>query len=105
VRRDDVVAWLMERFGLEPSAREKVARRYHELETGQLDARRANPTLIQGLADLLRARVADVLAWKPRSLAAEPAYFRATPGAAQPALLARAAEPPDEVDRLFGVGA
>jgi len=106
IRREQVVAWVMERFGLAADAREKVALRYHELETGQLDARRADPALLESLAELLRARVADVIGWRPRPIAAEAAYFRADTELAQfmPAPSeAAAVEPaqPDEVDRLF----
>ena len=46
------------RASASPAAREKVARRYHELETGQLDARRADPALLDELAALFKARVA-----------------------------------------------
>ena len=106
LRREQVVEWVLERFGLASASRDKVGRRYHELETGQLDASRADPALIEGLAGLLHARVGDLLAWKPRPLAAEPAYFRAAESLAQPSPTAGGmAGPPDEVDRLFGVGA
>jgi hypothetical protein len=104
LRREDVVEALVARFGFVP-LREKVARRYHELETGLLDMRRADPALLEELAALFRARVADLLAWKPRPLTAEAAYFRSeAPFRAAPvAKAAPAPEQPDEVDRLFGV--
>jgi hypothetical protein len=107
LRREDVVEALVARFAL-ASLREKVARRYHELESGLLDARRADPALLAELAALFRARVADLVAWQPRPLAGEAVYFRsAAPAAA--AMLSPVAEKampeqPDEVDRLFGVG-
>ena len=86
---------------LRPSVREKVERRYHELETGQIEAR-ADPALLDELADLFKTRARDLLAWKPRPLAAEAAYFRAaTPLPAAPALAQPEDAEPDEVDRLF----
>ena len=107
VKREEVVAWVMERFGLASGLREKVALRYHQLETGQLDVGGADPALVEGLAGFFHARVADLLAWKPRPLAAEPAYFRAEapPPPASAVTPAPAAAEPDEVDRLFGAGA
>ena len=102
LRRGVVVSDLMSRFGLDARLREKVERRYHELETGQLDAARADPALVEGLADLFKTRVRDLLAWKPRPLAAEAAYFRAAaPLPAPPALAQPEDVEPDEVDRLF----
>ena len=77
LKREAVVAAVMERFSLGVGTREKVARRYHELETGQLDVRRVDPALVSELATLFKARVADLLAWKPQPLAAEAAYYRA----------------------------
>jgi hypothetical protein len=103
VRREDVVDALMARFGFAAGLREKVRRRYHELETGQIDARRADPALLDELAALFKARVADLLAWRPRPLAAEAAYFRASaPGLAQRLPDQESRVEPDEVDRLFG---
>jgi hypothetical protein len=104
VRREEVVAWVMERFGFAPSLREKVALRYHQLETGQLDARRADPKLVDGLADFLHARAKDLLAWKPRPVHARAAFFRESDEHRLPSLTAPPAiEPPDKVDSLFGV--
>src|SRR5262249_2386562 len=68
IRREEIIEWVMKHFALASDRREKVALRYHELETGQLDVRRANPELVKGLAELLHARVADLAAWKPRPL-------------------------------------
>jgi hypothetical protein len=82
--------------------RTKVERRY-ELETGQIDPRKADPSLLEELAALLRTRVADLLAWRPRPLATEAAYFRADAelGAFSQLAPPPAADEPDEVDRLF----
>jgi hypothetical protein len=102
LKREDVVGAVMKRFKLPPGLREKVARRYHELETGQLDVRRADPALLAELATLFKTRVRDILSWKSRPLAAEAAYFRAAaPMPAAPASAQREEPEPDEVDRLF----
>ena len=103
LKRGTVVAALMERFGLAAGTREKVARRYHELETGQLDVGRADPALLEELAGLFKARIADLLVWKPRPMSVEGTYFRAAEPLtlqSMPAPAAPAPEP-DEVDRLF----
>jgi hypothetical protein len=104
VRREDVVDAIVARFGL-AKLRGKVERRYHELETGQIDPRRADPSLLEEVAAVLRTRVADLLAWRPRPLAAEAAYFRSEPALAAPPPMAAAPQAPvearDQVDRLF----
>jgi hypothetical protein len=104
VKREEVVETLMKRFRIGEALHEKLRRRYHELETGQLDLGRVDPALLDELAALLGARVRDLLTWNPRPLAAEAAYFRvAEPLAAPPPAAAAPAPPsePDEVDRLF----
>jgi hypothetical protein len=100
--RASVVDAVMSRFKLAPDTRKKVERRYHELETGQLDVRRADPALLDELARVFKARVADLASWQPRPLRAEPAYFRAEAASetTQFVMPAPAAES-DEVDRLF----
>jgi hypothetical protein len=105
LRRQQIVEWVMDRFGFASDLERKVERRYHELETGQLDVRRVDPALLEGLAELLHTRVADLAAWKPRPLRAEAAYYRENLELNQllPASPADA-EGRDEVDRLFGVG-
>ena len=104
LRREEVVDGGDEALPAWAELREKVARRYHELETGQLDASRADPALLEELASVLRARVADLLAWKPRPLATEAAFYREAEPVAMPSTFAAAPPPPsepDEVDRLF----
>jgi hypothetical protein len=64
------------------------------------------------VASVLGARVNDLIAWRPRPLAAEGAYRRVDRGLAQamPARAMRIEAPteqpqePDEIDRLFGFG-
>jgi hypothetical protein len=101
ITRATVVDTIMRVFKLAPERRKKVERRYHELETGQLDARRADPALLRELATLLEARVADLASWKPRPLAAEGMYFRTDAPGKVVAAAPPAREQVDEVDRLF----
>ena len=107
LRRDEVVDHLIAALGLDGRKRTKVKRYYHELEGGLLDPRQVDRRVLESLAETLRARVADLLAWRPQPLGAEAAYFRTdvlvedalnAPAAAAPP----AAEEPDEIDRLFG---
>lgn len=102
LKRGAVVDALMARFGFASELREKVRRRYHELETGQLDLGRVDRALLDELATLFKTRVGDLLAWRPRPLAAEAAYYRASElGPMSPTLAASQEAEPDEVDRLF----
>jgi hypothetical protein len=102
VRRDDVVDAVMREFELAPAGRPKVRRYYHELEAGLLDPTGVDRRVLDLVAHMLRATRDAILAWRPRSLAASPA-FRASGGGAPapspPAPAAAAHE--DEVDRLF----
>jgi len=100
--RESVVDALMKHFKLDAKLREKVRRRYHELETGQLELGRVDRALLDELAALFKARVGDLLAWQPRPLAAEAAYFRASE-LMEPSAVPSPTEQaePDEVDRLF----
>lgn len=100
LKRSEVVEALIERFGLDKGKRRKVERYLHEIETGQLVP--AERRLLDALAEILRARVSDILALRPRPLEAKLAYMRAA--APEPTLAAPAAaaqEPPDEIDELF----
>jgi hypothetical protein len=99
LKRDQVVDFLIERFRLDPSKRGKVKRYYHQVETGELVP--ADEGLVAALADLLRARAADLFA-RPRPLGSAPAalYYRASPtGVAKLAAPMQAEE--DGIDRLF----
>jgi AAA domain len=79
MKREWVVDALMERFGLAAGLREKVGRRYHELETGQLELRQVDQALLDELAVLFKARIGDLLAWQPRPVTAQAVYYRANP--------------------------
>ena len=104
VRRDAVVDAVMREFELDPRRREKVKRYYHELESGLIEPRGLDRRLVDLLAQTLRATRDAILAWRPRPVAAAPA-FRAAGGqelAPDVALPSPSLAAPDEVDRLFG---
>jgi hypothetical protein len=94
LRRAEVVDRIIERFSLDRAKRQKVERYYHEVETGQLAP---SPRIREALEAIL-GRAA--LAWKPRPLAAEPAYYRAPAAMAAPSMEIEP-EPWDEIDELF----
>jgi len=110
VKRDTLVDALIRRFDLDRKKRDKVKRYYHELESGLLDVARVDGRVFAALAEELKTRAADLVAWPPRKIEPAGQFLRVT-GAAHglsPRAIARAlaAEPPeqDEIDRLFGVG-
>jgi hypothetical protein len=110
LRRAQVVEALMKLLGLEPAKEIKFARYYHRLETGLLDPSRVDRRVFEALADALKARVPELITWRPPPLSVEKAYLRAPAASASAAPpLFRAArvepEPPDEIDRLFGADA
>lgn len=108
LRRADVVRQLCAGLRLGPSAEPKVARYYHELETGLLDPRGVSSRVWHHLTTILGAGI--------RSLMVSPyeappvvvaAYYRLSDSAAniQPSAAPASSPPrqdePDEVDRLF----
>ena len=107
-RRDEIVDWIRERFGIAEEKREKVARYWHELETGLLPAsgisERLREALFERFGDALQAAVA----WEPPGLDADLSYLRVQDA---PALMEASFEPlatppasaaePDDVDVLF----
>jgi hypothetical protein len=106
VRRDEVVDALVAGLGLDPSRRERVKERLHELETGQLEPRRVDRRVLETIAATLSARVADLLAWRPLPAPPQTAYFRASEAISASIPSAPAADrgEADEIDELFGVG-
>jgi hypothetical protein len=102
--RDAVVAALVRTLRLDEKKEEKVGRYYHELEAGLLEPERVDRRVWEVLAETLRARVADLVSWRPRRLEFPAAAFARS---SQPMTAAmRAAEPSenpeeDEIDRLF----
>ncbi len=111
LRREEVVDSLIAALGLDRAKHEKVAGYYHQLENGLLDGTRVDQSVWEALAETLRTRLGDLLAWPPRPIGAKMAYMRPSEilEAASPSMPAAAAAPraaaepyPDEVDRLFG---
>jgi AcrR family transcriptional regulator len=118
IRRKAVVDAIMAAFGLK--IRSRVEQRYHELESGLIDPRGADPRLIDVVASALGvARAALVLA-RPPQVDASTAFLREAPppvagsGARmrlplspRPATAAgpppRRSEEAERIDRLFGV--
>jgi len=107
VTRDDVVAAVMNTFGLAPEKRQIVKRYYHRLEAGELDPARLAPPLLELLGRLLHAPASAIAAWRSRPLDVAPA-FRAVPVAAADADVLRASpvarepvEDDEEVRALF----
>jgi hypothetical protein len=107
LKRDAVVDALVERLGLDKAKREKVERRYHQLENGVLDPGGVDRSVWEVLAATLKARASDLVAWRPRppAAAADAAYLRVdevAPAATMRMAMGRpVAEEPDEIDRLF----
>lgn len=104
VRRDELVEAIVERFGLAQAKRAKVGRYVHRLEAGLLDPRGVDRGVLAAWAAVLRARVDDLLAWRPPPPAPEPAasYLRASePTVAFSRSAPAPAEEWDEVDELF----
>jgi len=100
LRRGQVVEALMARFRLDPAKRGKVERYYHEVEAGLRVP--ADQRLLTALAELLGARVGDLLSWRPLPLEAEPAYLRSAEAAPVPLPAPpQVAEEGDEIDELF----
>lgn len=95
--RDRVVDFIVERFRLDPAKRPKVARYYHEVETGKLPP---SPPIRDALVAVFGRALPD---WRVRPLDVAPAFHRAP--VAAPAVTLEAAvapaEPWDEVDELF----
>lgn len=112
VLRADVVKRLAAALGV-PDREEKVARYYHEMETGRLEPSGVSERVLRSLGEILGVP-AETLREAGRRLAppapAQPAAFARS---AKPAAAPRSAEPPgapaqprewDEVDQLFRGG-
>ena len=97
LKRDVVVDVLVKMFALDPKKRLKVARYYHDVETGQLAP---SPRIRDALAAIFGRALPDL---RPRPLDTQVAFHRA-PLPAQSVALDAVAPPPepwDEVDELF----
>lgn len=106
-RRDEIVDWIRERFGIGEEKQEKVARYWHELETGLLPVSGVSKRLREALAERFGEAAQVAATWKPPALEADVA-FRRMANAPSPKMLYErmspaSAEPErDEVDELFG---
>ena len=107
-RREEIVEWIRERFGIGEEKREKVARYWHELETGILPVSGVSDRLREALAERFGGALDAAAAWKPPPFEVDLSYQRVQdmPVLAERAVAfeASAAVPapePDEVDRLF----
>jgi hypothetical protein len=105
VRREEIVTAIMGRFGLAQVKRTKVGSYVHRLETGLLDPRGVDRGVLETWAGVLRARVEDLLAWRPPPAPAEAelSYLRAADMRVdrEAFSMPRRAEERDEVDELF----
>jgi hypothetical protein len=108
LRREAIVAALVERLRLDPVKSGKVAGYYADLEVGVLDPEPVDRRVWDVLADVLEANVRALAARRPEPPAApapaylrEPSRLQARLSQAAPAPAAPAIEGPDEIDRLF----
>jgi hypothetical protein len=108
LRRDQVVNELVRMLGLDVNKEPKVANYYHQLEGGLLEPRGVDRRVWDALAKTLKARVDDLVAWRPRPVEAAPAFLRAADAppamAPSPAPTSTKVEH-DEIDDLFLYGA
>lgn len=105
MRRSQVVRFLLTHLGLEEAAEDRVARYYHELETGILDPERVSPYVWHNLAKLFGTQIRSLMVRPndpPPTMVA--AYYRHSDDVAltAPAPSREVAQPErDEIDRLF----
>lgn len=119
VTRSQVIQTIMDRFAIGDPLQDKVALRYHELESGLLPLARIDERVFRVIAGALGVERREVFAWRaPRVPAA--VFARTAASAMQPPPdaawdLSRldqherpmplpACGPPDEVDAIFGTG-
>ena len=103
IKRGEVVDGLLAALGLKPASRERLAGAYHELESGRLDPAGVDGSVWSALAEILKANVRDLAAWRPPPLAAA-AYLRADADMQLETgadIRQHRVFEPDEVDRLF----
>jgi len=108
LRRAQVVDALVRLLGLDVKKEAKVAGYYHQLEGGLLEPRGVDRRVWDALAETLKTRVDDLVAWRPRRAETAPAYLRAAGVAAEmapPPVSAASKDERDEIDDLFLFGA
>jgi hypothetical protein len=107
LRREQVVDALVRLLGLDVKKEQKVAGYYHQLEGGLLEPRGVDRRVWDALAQTFKTRVEDLVAWRPPSADAAPAYLRAsgvTAATAPPPSPAATKGERDEIDELFLFG-
>lgn len=102
VKRAQIVEALVEQLGLDPTRREKIASYVHRAETGLLEPSGVDRRVWDVWSKVVRARVADFVALRPRPIAVEAAFQRVDPThvAADMEPMPVEAER-DEIDDLF----
>jgi signal transduction histidine kinase len=75
--RDEVVDWIRERFGFGEEKEEKVARYWHELETGLLPVSGVSARLREALSERFGEAIHSAVEWSPPALEARAAFRRA----------------------------
>jgi signal transduction histidine kinase len=105
-RREEIVDWIRERFGIGEEKREKVAGYWHELETGLLPVSGVSARLREALGERFGDAAKAAFAWEPPALEADVAFRRAadTPSSMvlHERVSSRIVDPErDEVDALF----
>ena len=104
LKRAEVVDSLLGLLGLAAPNRARLADAFHELETGQLDPAGVDASVWSALAEILKANVRELAAWRPPPLEATAAYRRSeirAPLEARATIRQQRATERDEVDRLF----
>ena len=107
-RRDEIVEWIRERFGIAEDKREKIARYWHELETGLLPASRISEPLREAVSERFGEALEAAVIWKAPVLDSKVAYQRVADFSTAPAITrpervsgVDALAISDDVDRLF----
>jgi hypothetical protein len=106
-RRGEIEDWIRERFGIGEEKKEKVARYWHELETGLLPLSSVSPRLREALAERFGEAAEDAVGWRLRIQETRLAFRRVadapvSPGVLDESMSASPAQPErDEVDELF----
>jgi hypothetical protein len=108
-RRDQIVEWICERFGIGDEQREKVGDYWHRLETGLLPVSGISARLHEALIERFGEALQAASVWKQPSIEARAAFRRAsdTPMTSMvlhermTSLTSRDVPEPDEVDKLF----
>ena len=101
LKRGELVSRLTGSLGLSSDREPKVARYYHELESGLLEPRGVDSRVWEALASVLGTDVRALARWRPAPVEAAPAYRLSQPQMDAQYAPAREPAEEDEVDRLF----